>query len=77
VNVQEVIDTLRPVIVMESSEEEAKEIEETKGKIVDKKPLSRQKSRGKKKGKKELQKEQKEQKEQQEEPTNVINNLKN
>jgi len=53
VNVQEVIDTLRPVTIMESSEEEAKEIEETNEKIVDKKPLSRQKSRGKKKGKKE------------------------
>lgn len=53
VNVQEVIDTLRPVKVMESSEEEAKEIEEKKEKIVDKKPVSRQKSRGKRKEKKE------------------------
>jgi hypothetical protein len=53
VNVQEVIDTLQPVIVMESSEEEAKEMEERKEKIVDKKTVSRRKSRGKKKEKKE------------------------
>jgi hypothetical protein len=62
VNVQEVIDTLRPVIVMESSEEEKSDLVDRKEKEVDKKPLSRQKSRGKKKGKKDLQKEQKEEK---------------